>query len=123
MVRRTKGTGETPEQVEADAPAKVDPKTDLQKGGNGFASEHLLSFCERFERLTEEIGALTDDRKEVMGEAKAVGFDTKILRQAIMRRRMDSADRQEGDAILELYEEALRDAEARAFKKSQDDGE
>lgn len=71
----------------------------------------LLSYVERFERLSEEIDALSADRKEVMGEAKAVGLDTAILRVAIRRRKMQVADVQEHDAMLELYEEALRKAE------------
>lgn len=121
VARKTKGTGETQEQVDAETP-KVDAD-DLRKGSNGFAAEHLYSFVERFERLSEEIGALTDDRKEVMGEAKAMGFDTKILRMVIARRKLDSADRQEIDALLELYEEAVRNAASRSVAQSVAEGE
>lgn len=123
MVRRTHGTGET----KADAARKVETVSpdDLKAGSNrsGFANDHLLSFCERFERLSEEIGALTEDRKEVMAEAKSMGFDTKILRTAIRRRAMNSADRQKGDALLELYESALDEASKRQVQKSKDEGE
>lgn len=121
MVRRTKGTGETTADVEREV-EKVKPD-DLKPGSNGFANEQLLSFCERFERLSEEIGALTEDRKEVMDEAKGMGFDTKTLRIAIRRRAMDKADRQEMDSMLELYEGALDAAEKKKFQQSVDDGE
>lgn len=83
----------------------------------------LLCFCERFERLSEEIGALSDDRKEVMAEAKESGFDTKILRTAIRRRAMGAGEREDADALLETYETALAEASKAAFKQSVDDGE
>ena len=120
MVRKTHGTGETA----ADTAELVQYGTnDLEQGSNQGADAALLSFCERFERLTEEISALNDDRKEVMAEAKAVGFDTKVLRQALRRRAMDAGDRQHADAMLELYETALERAGKAAFVQSVDDGE
>lgn len=91
----------------------------LLSNSNGL----LLSFCERFERLSEEISELSADRKEVMAEAQSAGFDTKILRTAIRRRAMDAANRQEADALLEIYETALGEASKAAFKQSVDDGE
>lgn len=121
MVRRTKVTGETPAEVAAEAP-HFDTK-DLEQGSNLGANAALLSFCERFERLSEEIKTLSEDRTEVMAEAKSYGFSTKTLRQAIRRRAMDAGERQEADAMLELYEAALNRAEKAAFKQSQDDGE
>ncbi|HEX4302869.1 MAG TPA: DUF2312 domain-containing protein [Rhizomicrobium sp.] len=74
---------------------------------SGFAKEHLLAYCERIERLEEEKKALADDIKEVYSEAKGTGFDTKILRQVIRLRKMESADRQEQEAMLDLYLSAL----------------
>lgn len=81
----------------------------------------LLSYVERYERLTEEVDALTDDRKEVMAEAKGVGFDTKILRTVLRRRKMDVADRVEADALLDTYEQAIIQAEKQQLKKSEDE--
>ncbi|MGH6887985.1 MAG: DUF2312 domain-containing protein [Rhizomicrobium sp.] len=72
-----------------------------------FAKDHLKSLVERIERLEEERTALGDDVREVYGEAKAQGFDTKILRQVVRLRRLDRADRQEQEAILDLYLSAL----------------
>jgi uncharacterized protein (UPF0335 family) len=70
---------------------------------SGFAKEHLKSFVDRIERLTEEKDALGADITEVYSEAKGSGFDTKIMRQVIAKRKLDKADRQEQEAIMELY--------------------
>ena len=74
---------------------------------SGFAKEHLKSFIERIERLEEEKAALTADIREVYAEAKAHGFDTKIMRQVVRLRKLDRADRQEQEAMLDLYLGAL----------------
>lgn len=73
----------------------------------GFAKEHLRSFVERVERLNEEREALSSDIREVYSEAKGQGFDTKIMRMVVKLRKLDTADRQEQDAILDLYLGAL----------------
>ena len=67
----------------------------------GFAKEHLKSFIERIERLEEEKAALAADIREVYSEAKGTGFDVKIMRQVVRLRKLDTADRQEQDAILD----------------------
>ena len=72
-----------------------------------FAKDQLKSFINRIERLSEERQALSDDIKEVFAEAKGTGFDTKIMRQIIRLRKMEQADRQEQDALIELYRQAL----------------
>lgn len=74
---------------------------------SGFAKEHLRSFIERIERLEEEKKALADDISEVYSEAKGTGFDTKVMRQVVRLRKMESADRQEQEAMLDLYLSAL----------------
>jgi uncharacterized protein (UPF0335 family) len=74
---------------------------------SGFAEEHLRSFIERIERLEEEKKALADDITEVFSEAKGTGFDTKVMRQVLRLRKMESADRQEAEAMLDLYLSAL----------------
>jgi len=73
----------------------------------GFAKEQLKSIIERIERLEEEKQALADDIKEVYAEAKANGFDTKILRTVVRLRKQDAAERQEQEALLDLYLSAL----------------
>ena len=72
-----------------------------------FAKDHLRSFVERIERLEEEKAALSADIREIYSEAKGTGFDTKVMRQVIRLRKLDRADRQEQEAILDLYLTAL----------------
>jgi uncharacterized protein (UPF0335 family) len=74
---------------------------------SGFAKDQLKSFVDRIERLNEEREALSTDIREVYAEAKGTGFDIKILRQVIRMRKMDKADFQEQEAILDLYLSAL----------------
>ena len=74
---------------------------------NGFAAGQLKSLIERIERLEEEKGALTADIREVYSEAKGNGFDTKIMRQVVRLRRLETSERQEQDAVLDLYLAAL----------------
>lgn len=74
---------------------------------SGFAEGKLRSLIERIERLEEEKAALAADIREVYSEAKGEGFDTKIMRQVVRIRRLDRADRQEQEAILDLYLTAL----------------
>ena len=73
----------------------------------GVAGERLRSFVQRLERLEEEKAALTADIREVYNEAKGEGFDTKIMRQIVRLRKMETADRQEQEALLDLYKQAL----------------
>lgn len=70
---------------------------------SGFAKEQLKSFLERIERLEEERAALGADIREVYSEAKGTGFDTKLMRQVIRLRKLDKADFQEQQAMLDLY--------------------
>lgn len=72
-----------------------------------FAKEQLRSLVERIERLEEEKTALADDIKEVYAEAKGNGFDTKTLRTVVRLRKQDTAERQEQEALLDLYLHAL----------------
>ena len=74
---------------------------------NGFAAGQLKSLIERNERLEEEKGALTADIREVYSEAKGQGFDTKVMRQVVRLRRLETGERQEQEAVLDLYLAAL----------------
>jgi uncharacterized protein (UPF0335 family) len=71
------------------------------------AKDQLLSIIERIERLEEEKKGIADDIKEVYAEAKGNGFDTKVLRKVVSIRKQDQAEREEQDAILDLYLTAL----------------
>jgi uncharacterized protein (UPF0335 family) len=72
-----------------------------------FAKSQLKALVERIERLEEEKKGLANDIREVYGEAKANGFDTKALRAVVRMRSQDEATRQEFEATVELYKEAM----------------
>ncbi|GJD31468.1 hypothetical protein PMNALOAF_2727 [Methylobacterium adhaesivum] len=74
---------------------------------SSVAADQLKAFIERIERLHEEIAGLKADMKDVYAEAKGTGFDVKALRKIIALRLKDHAERQEEEAILELYMQAL----------------
>lgn len=73
----------------------------------GVASNQLRSFVERVERLEEEKKAIADDIKDVYGEAKAMGYDTKTIRKVINIRKQDQNERMEQEAVLDTYLAAL----------------
>ena len=75
--------------------------------GGGIAAQRLRSFIERIERLEEEKAALAADVREVYAEAKGDGFDVKTMRQIVRLRKLDSSDRAEQEALLDLYKSAL----------------
>lgn len=74
------------------------------------AAEQLRAFIERIESLLEDKKEIQEQVKEVYAEAKATGFDTKVMRQVIKLRALDAAERQEMEAILEMYMDALAKA-------------
>lgn len=115
MVRRVPGPSKPKEK-----PTVGDLTHQLSNSG---AADSLLSFVERYERLTEEIEGLTEDRKEVMGEAKATGYDTKIMRRIIAIRKLGLDQYLETEGLVDTYLKAVQEAEARRFKQSVDDGE
>jgi uncharacterized protein (UPF0335 family) len=76
-------------------------------GATSFAQGQLKSLVERVERLEEDKKAIASDIKEVYAEAKANGFDTKIMRKVVSMRKKDRHEREEEQAILDLYLNAL----------------
>jgi uncharacterized protein (UPF0335 family) len=72
-----------------------------------FAKGQLKSLVERIEKMEEEKRAIAGDIKEIYAEAKAHGFDTKVLRKVIGLRKKDLHEREEEEAILDLYLHAL----------------
>ena len=73
----------------------------------GVAADHLRSYIERIERLEDEKKALADDIKEVFAEAKGTGFDIKAMRAILRLRKLDKADYQEQEYMIDLYKHAL----------------
>lgn len=87
--------------------AVAKPATTDGDGASSFAKEQLKAIIERIERLEEEKKALADDIKDVFAEARANGFDVTALREILKLRKQDRAERQEHEAIVELYMVAL----------------
>jgi len=74
---------------------------------HGVARDQLRAFIERIERLEEEKQTISDDIKDVYGEAKGVGFETKILKKIVALRKLDKNERMEQETILDTYMAAL----------------
>jgi uncharacterized protein (UPF0335 family) len=87
--------------------AEAQPKDDVATGTAEVNAGHLKAFVERIERLEEEKRALADDIKDVYGEAKANGFDVRIMRKIVSIRKQDRDKRIEEETILDLYLAAL----------------
>lgn len=73
----------------------------------GVGRDQLRALIERIERLEEEKKAISEDIKEVYGEAKGNGFDVKAMRQIVRIRKLDASERMEQEAILDTYLHAL----------------
>ena len=73
----------------------------------GVAADELRQFIERVERLSEEKDAISGDIREVFAELKGRGFDVKAVRSILRARKQDHSERQEQQAILQLYADAL----------------
>ena len=73
----------------------------------GIAGDQLRSIIERIERLEEDKKAIAEDIKEVFAEAKGNGFDVKALRQIIRLRKVELAEREEQEMVLDTYMRAL----------------
>ena len=70
-------------------------------------ADELRQFVERYERLEAEKKDIADAQKEVMAEAKARGYDTRVMRKVISLRKRDKDDIAEEEAVLEMYKEAF----------------
>lgn len=71
------------------------------------AAEVLRKYIERIERLEEEKKALSGDIREIYAEAKGNGYEPRVMRKVVSLRRMNAADREEEEALLEVYRAAV----------------
>jgi uncharacterized protein (UPF0335 family) len=78
-----------------------------EEPATAFAKDQLKSIIERIERLEEEKKTISDDIRDVYGEAKGNGYDVKALRTIVRMRKQDANERAEQETILETYLQAL----------------
>ncbi|MFT8597675.1 DUF2312 domain-containing protein [Acetobacter orientalis] len=91
------------DQPEFDGRNDLEPETEV----GGIAADRLRSIVERVERLEEERKALSGDIKDIFTEAKSAGFEVKIIKQLIKLRKLDPADREEQETLLDIYKHAM----------------
>ena len=85
-----------------------DPMFDVSAQAKSNALDRrLIQFFERWERLDEEAKGIADDKKDVLLEAKSVGYDPKTMRSILKLRKMDRDNRMEAEALLETYKRAV----------------
>jgi uncharacterized protein (UPF0335 family) len=84
--------------------------------GDKSAKDRLRGYVERIERLEEDKAAIQDDIKEVYGEIKGEGYDTKIVRALIRERKKEEADRTEYQMTFDLYWGAIHGLETKRTK-------
>lgn len=91
------------------ATAHINTKIANSNGENvdKATASRLKSIIERVERLEEEKSGLAEDIKEIFGEAKATGFDVKVIRQIIRLRKIELDKRREAEMLLETYKAAI----------------
>ncbi len=85
----------------------MDVVDEQQPSSYRVTAGELRAFIERFERLEAEKKDIADQQKEVLAEAKARGYDTKVMRRLVTLRKKDPQEVSEEEAVLELYKEAL----------------
>lgn len=74
---------------------------------DSISAEQLRLFIERIERMEEEKKGIADDIKDTYAEMKATGFDTKTVKQIVKLRKMEKHHREEAEALLETYRNAI----------------
>lgn len=99
-------------QRKADNDIDNDPMFDISpaaktRAANRVGDDRLRLLIERVERLEEEKKGIADDIRDVYAEAKAVGYDAKIMRQIVRLRKMEPEARREMETILGVYKAAL----------------
>ncbi|MDD9901147.1 MAG: DUF2312 domain-containing protein [Alphaproteobacteria bacterium] len=95
----------------AKAELKAVERGDSTAEVGGVSGARLKSFIERVERLEEEKKAIAEDVRDVYGEAKAVGFEPKIMRKIVSLRKTNLEKRREEAELLDLYMSAIGMAE------------
>lgn len=85
----------------------MEPVARIDAEVGGIAADRLRSLIERVERLEEEKKELQSDIRDIFAEAKSAGFDVKALRTVLKLRKMNAVDRDEQEAMVEIYRKVL----------------
>lgn len=93
--------------AEAKRKTEATPPTMFDPSDSGVGANELRQFVERIERLEEDKAGIASDVKDVFAELKGRGFDAKAVRRILALRRKDASEREEEEAILKLYMQAL----------------
>ncbi len=103
----TDGIRRAAERMSGRAPKRESVAAPGPEQATRFAKDQLKAIIERIERLEEEKKTLSDDIKDVYGEAKGNGYDVKALRTIVRMRKQDANERAEQETVLETYMQAL----------------
>ena len=103
MPIETMGGAGHPEPRMKETPADAKVRNDAYS----VAADELRQFIEQYEHLEAEKKDITEQQKDIRSEAKARGYDTKVMRKIIAMRKRDKNDLAEEEAILEIYRAAL----------------
>ena len=96
---------------ETAAKLRVQNTQEAIKDAGGVSGQRLKSFIERIERLEEEKKGISEDVRDVYGEAKGTGFDPKIIRKVVSMRKTNLEKRREEAELVALYTSAIGMAE------------
>ena len=96
-----------PKKENTDEP-QLPPVAEMDAKVGGIAVDRLRSLIERIEKLENDKKTIATDIREVFAEAKSAGFDVKIMRAILKLRKMNAADRDEQEYLLETYRKALQ---------------
>ncbi len=83
-----------------------------------IAGDRIRSFVERIEQIETELKELTEAKKEIFSEAKAEGFDVKVLKEILKLRKQDQDERDEHETLLDVYMRAMDEAESTPAAKA-----
>ena len=82
-------------------------KNPIATDTESVAADQLKAFIERIERLEEEKAGIAGDIREIYAEAKGNGYEPRVMRKVVSLRKMNAADREEEEALLEVYRAAV----------------
>jgi uncharacterized protein (UPF0335 family) len=90
----------------------------MSKVGGDIAGDRLLSFMERIFHIDDEIRDLNEAKKEIFLEAKADGFDLKVLKEVLRVMKKNKDERDEHESLVDAYLSAIEAAKPAAMARA-----